>query len=274
MAEHTDAVATIVADCETYWRTTRVPDDAIAEMKAELEAHLREAAAANKPPESVVGSDLTAFAEAWASEYRLPPRQRTKVNSEYKPRRFSWWTIGGWTLALLGGTALVAIFAPKEDDVSMTVWVGIWLGLMVLFGIGEMLTAGFFLLPFAIGAAVAAILAIVGVTVPVQMLAFIVVSIVALVAFQRFAKSDKEPLYPVGVKRYVNSVAIVLEDVDSERATGMVRMENEEWRATTDWDRIIESGTPVRVVDVRGTRLVVEPVDQNDSGTSGGSEEQ
>ena len=273
MADHTDAVATIVADCETYWRTTKVPADAIAEMRVELEAHLREAAAANKPPESVVGNDLTAFAEAWASEYRLPPQERTVVRSDFKPRRFSWWTIGGWTLALVVGTAVVAIFAPKEDDVSATVWVGIWLGLMVLFGIGEMLTAGFFLLPFAVGAAVAAVLAIVGVTVPIQMLAFIVVSVVALVAFQRFAKSDKEPLYPVGVKRYVNSIAVVLEDVDAERATGMVRMENEEWRATTDWDRIIEAGSSVRVVDVRGTRLVVEPLHRNETAEAGSDEQ-
>jgi len=253
-------VATIVADCEKYWRTTRVPDDAITGMKIELEAHLREAAAANKPPKSVVGNDLTAFAEAWASEYRLPPQGRHKVESNYKTHRFSWWVIGGWAGALIVGTALVAVVAPKEDDVSSAVWVGTWLGLMVLFGIGEMLTAGFFLLPFGVGAAVAALLAIVGVTVPAQMLAFIVVSVIALWGFQRFAKSDKEPLYPVGVKRYAGAVAMVLEDIDPEQATGKVRMESEEWRATTDWERIIETGTTVRVIEVRGTRLVVEPM--------------
>jgi membrane-bound ClpP family serine protease len=52
---------------------------------------------------------------------------------------------------------------------------------------------------------------------------------------------------------------MVLEEIDAETATGIVRMENEEWRATTDWDRVIETGTTVRVVEVRGTRLVVEP---------------
>lgn len=141
------------------------------------------------------------------------------------------------------------------------VWIGIWLGLMILFGIGEMLTAGFFLLPFAIGAAVAAILAVVGVSVAIQMLVFIVVSILALWGFQRFAKSDKEPLYPVGVKRYEGALAIVLEDVDVANATGMVRMADEEWRATTEWDWVIETGTTVRVVEVRGTRLVVTPAE-------------
>ena len=38
MAEKADVVATIVADCEQYWRTTRVPPEAVAEMKVELDA--------------------------------------------------------------------------------------------------------------------------------------------------------------------------------------------------------------------------------------------
>lgn len=259
MAEKADVVATIVADCEQYWRATRVPPEAIADMKVELETHLREAEAANKRPETVVGNDLTAFAESWASIYRLPPANPPVVESTYKPRKFNWWLLAAWSGGLAALTALVAILAPKEETMDNAVWIGIWLGLMILFGIGEMLTAGFFLLPFAIGAAVAAVLAVVGVSVPIQMLVFIVVSIVALWAFQRFAKSDKEPLYPVGVKRYTGALATVLEDIDAVKATGIVRMENEEWRATSDWDRVIEAGTTVRVVDVRGTRLVVEP---------------
>jgi membrane-bound ClpP family serine protease len=52
---------------------------------------------------------------------------------------------------------------------------------------------------------------------------------------------------------------MVLEDIDAVKATGSVRMESEQWRATTDWDRVIEAGATVRVVEVRGTRLVVEP---------------
>jgi membrane protein implicated in regulation of membrane protease activity len=263
VADNPDVVATIVADCEQYWRTTRVPPRAIEEMTVELETHLREAEAANKRPETVVGNDLTAFAESWASAYRLPPADPPTVDSTYKPRKFNWWLLAAWGGALLVATALIGAFAPKEESVDNGVWIGIWLGLMILFGIGEMLTAGFFLLPFAIGAAVAAVLAVIGVTVPIQMLVFIVVSILALWGFQRFAKSDKEPLYPVGVKRYTGALAMVLEDIDAVEATGIVRMENEEWRATTDWDRVIEAGTTVRVVEVRGTRLVVEPAGAN-----------
>ena len=40
-----DTIYTIVTDCEEYWRNTRVPSKAVSEMSAELEGHLRDAAA-------------------------------------------------------------------------------------------------------------------------------------------------------------------------------------------------------------------------------------
>jgi membrane protein implicated in regulation of membrane protease activity len=47
----------------------------------------------------------------------------------------------------------------------------------------------------------------------------------------------------------------------SRFTTGAVKMGTEDWRATTDRDDEIAAGTVVRVVEVRGTRLVVEPRD-------------
>jgi membrane protein implicated in regulation of membrane protease activity len=35
----------------------------------------------------------------------------------------------------------------------------------------------------------------------------------------------------------------------------------QQWRATTQLDEVIEPGTEVRVVDVTGARLVVEPME-------------
>jgi membrane protein implicated in regulation of membrane protease activity len=41
---------------------------------------------------------------------------------------------------------------------------------------------------------------------------------------------------------------------------GMVRMGTQEWRATTDRDEEIPAGAEVRVIEVRGARLVIETV--------------
>jgi len=61
-----------VRECSRYWKRTDVPRDRIAEMRSELESHLREAVAEGRTVESVVGSDPSRFAEEWAREYRPP----------------------------------------------------------------------------------------------------------------------------------------------------------------------------------------------------------
>ncbi len=78
---------------------------------------------------------------------------------------------------------------------------------------------------------------------------------------RRFAKKDQEVLHPVGAKRYVDARGAVTEAIDRHTGVGRVRVETEQWRATTDLDGVIEVGTPVTVVDVRGARLVVEPTE-------------
>jgi membrane-bound ClpP family serine protease len=71
----------------------------------------------------------------------------------------------------------------------------------------------------------------------------------------------EESGYAVGANRYSGRKAIVLEEVDRIHDKGMVRMETEEWRATTEGG-VIAAGTLVKVVGVTGTRLVVERDDE------------
>ena len=253
-------VEQIVAECTDYWTRTNVPKAAVAEMTAELESHLQEATAAGKSPESVVGKRVTDFAEAWASEYRIPPPLDPPISPETrrKHRRQDIWRAWGWLVPVVAVVLLLIAFGPKEDAVDdPDMWQWIWLGMALLLAIGEMLTAGFFMLPFAVGAGVAAILAFFDVAVPIQFLVFLGTSILALVALRRFAASDHEPSYPVGAKRYVGAAALVLEDIDPARNVGRVRMDAEEWNATSNGERIA-AGVKVKVVQVRGTRLVVE----------------
>ena len=67
-------------------------------------------------------------------------------------------------------------------------------------------------------------------------------------------------MHPVGAKRYVDARGTVTEAIDPFSGEGRVRVETEQWRATTDLDEVIDTGTPIVVVDVRGARLVVEPI--------------
>jgi membrane protein implicated in regulation of membrane protease activity len=137
------------------------------------------------------------------------------------------------------------------------IWRWLWTGLAVVLAVGEIFTAGFFLLPFAVGGAVAAILAWLNVAIGWQWIAFFVVSVGTLLYLQRFIKKqDIADTKSIGSNRYLKMQAVVLEQVDPVAGTGRVRVESEEWRATSDGE-IIEPGTPVTITEVRGTRLVV-----------------
>ncbi len=262
----TDRVIDVLEACERFWQKTHVPRRAIEEMTVELSSHLAEAEADGRTIESVIGDDLPVFAEAWAAERR--PRHRTNV--------LSWDEVhngpaGGarrvftlMNLVVFATTVMVAwaiaLFADRgEPNVDNELWRWIWVGLAGVMGFGEILTAGFFLLPFAVGAAAAAILAWLGVSVAIQWAVFLIVSVASLFYLRRFVPTE-EDIQPIGANRMLHQRGLVVETIDRLQATGKVRVEREEWRATTDGEPIAE-GTEVVVRGITGTRLIVEPVE-------------
>jgi membrane protein implicated in regulation of membrane protease activity len=252
----------VVEQCKSYWLGSGVTGDTAQEMATELRSHLDEATAAGKSVEAVTGTDLEAFAEAWAEAsrdpmpVRIPTPPSPPVESETKSTVGLWAGLGAIVLLVIA----VALLAPHDETADQSAWVTMWLIAAGVLAIGEMVTAGFFLLPFAAGAAVAGILALLSISVPVQIIVFVIVSVLTLWLLQRFAKKDIHgELLPVGAARYVGASAIVLQPV-KKFDDGMVKMGTQEWRATTDKDVLIPAGTEVRVIEVRGARLVIESV--------------
>ncbi len=140
-------------------------------------------------------------------------------------------------------------------------WRWLWLGLAVLMGIGEVLTAGFFLLPFVIGGGAAAILSWIGLSVLAQWLVFFGVSLLSWAILHRYIRrqdSDGQPR--VGANRWVGATGLVLQAIDPVSGEGMVRIFGEEWRATVKagQDNIPAGGT-IEVTGVEGTKLIVIP---------------
>ena len=74
------------------------------------------------------------------------------------------------------------------------IWRWLWTVFAIAMGIGEIFTAGFFLLPFAIGATAAAVLAWTGVSLLAQWLVFFGVSLIAIVYLRRFIRRQDDPL--------------------------------------------------------------------------------
>ncbi len=135
----------------------------------------------------------------------------------------------------------------------------IWLGVALIFFIAEIFTTGFFLMGFGIGAVAAGIVAILGFDPIWQFAAFIVFSALALAFLRPFAnRVTSHTKNSVGIDRVVGRPAVVLEEIDPIKATGMVRVDREEWRAESVDGGTIAKGTVVEVVNVQGTRLFVK----------------
>ena len=145
-------------------------------------------------------------------------------------------------------------------------WRWVWLAVAVAGLAGEIVTAGsFFLLPFGAGAAAACIAAFAGAGLGLQWLLFVAVTAVATAVMRPIAaRLDRNvSTEGIGAKRWIGQSALVLQDIPAgQDETGLVRVGREEWRAQSSTGLPIAAGDRVRVLDVTGTRLVVELTSQ------------
>lgn len=253
----------LLAEIERYWRETGVPASAVSEMRLELEQHLAAAGGEGRSAVDVVGHDPAAFAEEWAAAFRV---RRTSTASwrevqtgTAKKKRENRRDLMLYGLGSVAVVAAVAFAGQGGNDVDSEIWRWLWTIFAIVLGIGEIFTAGFFLLPFAIGAGAAAILAWVGSPVLAQWLVFFGLSVFSLAYLRRFIGRQDEGEQPrVGANRWVGQEGRVVEDIDPDTDAGMVMVLREEWRATAN--QRIPSGTRILVTEIKGARLTVEPV--------------
>jgi membrane protein implicated in regulation of membrane protease activity len=154
------------------------------------------------------------------------------------------------------------------------IWPWIWLSAAVVFALVELAFVGgsFIILPWALSAFVAAILAFYDVPIEVQWTVFVFGGALLFFILYRWAQRfmrDAPRVPGVGAGRLVGMTGFVTDDIspDDHDRKGRVRVEGEIWGALADGDGGIAAGQRVKVVAVQGTRIVVAPiVADNNSG--------
>ncbi|MEW6583134.1 MAG: NfeD family protein [Actinomycetota bacterium] len=129
------------------------------------------------------------------------------------------------------------------------IWVIVAGGLLV----GEMLTLTFILGPIAIAAALAALVAAVGLGTGWQLAVFVVASLASLLVVRPIARRHlRTPvLQRTGTAALVGESALVVERVDLHG--GLVKLAGETWSARAfDEDEVYEPGDRVTVVEITG----------------------
>ena len=140
----------------------------------------------------------------------------------------------------------------------------IWLGLLILFGIGEAITVGLTCIWFAAGALAALVTALLGGPLWLQVLLFIVISALCMLAVRPIARKYlNSKVEPTNADRIIGQEAYVTEDIHNLRATGAVRIAGMVWTARSEDDSLIPAGTLVRVLRIEGVKVYVERIKED-----------
>lgn len=135
-----------------------------------------------------------------------------------------------------------------------------WLVLFVILLVIEIFTMGLTTIWFAGGSILAFILAYVGFGLPVQIIVFLLASIILLVLTRPIAvKFFNKERQKTNAESLIGQKAIVLETIDTLHGVGRAEVNGMEWSAKTDEPgEIIEIGTVVVIEGIQGVKLIVK----------------
>jgi len=138
-----------------------------------------------------------------------------------------------------------------------------WWALGLLFLVIEMTAPGFFFLFTGIAAAVVGVilLAAPGLEWQYQLLLFAVLAVVSITGWRIYLKknpheTDEPTLNQRGVQ-YIGRVFVL--EADMSLGRGKIQVDDTTWRAEYEAGKDVPAGSRVKVIDIDGTTLKVEP---------------
>jgi membrane protein implicated in regulation of membrane protease activity len=138
----------------------------------------------------------------------------------------------------------------------------IWLLVAIVLVILEIMTAGFGVICFAIGAALAALAAGLGVDdIAWQIVIFAVVSLLTFIFLRpvviRFLDKKSKDV-KTNADAIIGRKGVVSERIDAAQHTGRVAIDGDDWKAVSEDGSVIEKGTYVEIVKLDSIIVTVK----------------
>ncbi|MGD9568203.1 MAG: NfeD family protein [Sedimentibacter sp.] len=134
-----------------------------------------------------------------------------------------------------------------------------WLIIIAACVIIEASTMGLTTIWFAAGALVAWLIYLTGVSLQVQIVAFLIVSIVCLIFTRPIAVEKlKVGKAKTNLDSLIGETAKVETTINNFNNEGYVKLKGQMWSARSVDDEIIEKNEPVVVKDIKGVKLIVK----------------
>lgn len=137
-----------------------------------------------------------------------------------------------------------------------TIWLIVFVACIVI----EIISMGLTTIWFAGGALIAAVAAVIGVPLWMQIVLFVLVSLILLYFTRPIAvKYFNKDRVKTNAESLVGKQAIVISEIDNLQGIGQVTVEGKEWTARTVTDGItLPTGSVVIIRAISGVKLMVE----------------
>lgn len=138
----------------------------------------------------------------------------------------------------------------------------IWLIIAGVCFIIEIMTVGFLIFWFAIGALLAMIVSLFTDNIIIQTSLFVISSTILIFATKPFVKKFAKNKNTIQTNVYstVGKTGIVTKDIDSIQSLGQVKVGGEVWSAVGLNDINIPQGTEVEIKEIKGVKAIVTPI--------------
>ena len=135
-----------------------------------------------------------------------------------------------------------------------------WLVLTILCIVVEIATVGLASIWFAGGALVACLLDMAGIHVIIQVIVFLVISLLLLIVTRPFAdRFINKNRTKTNYEGIIGKVVRVTERIDNINETGTALVNGQEWTARSENDNIVlEQGDVAQVVNITGVKLIIK----------------
>lgn len=134
----------------------------------------------------------------------------------------------------------------------------LWLAAVVLFGVVEAMVMGLVAIWFVVGAVLAFVASLFGVSLMAQMTVFVLGTGIALIATRPLVKKWRtKDVIPTNVDRLIGMKGTVTESLTP---VGAVYIDGKTWTARSGDNTDVDEGEQVRVCSIEGVTLTVEQV--------------
>lgn len=136
-----------------------------------------------------------------------------------------------------------------------------WMAVTVLLSVIEAVTANLVTVWFAVGAFGAVIAAAAGATASIQVAVFVLLSAVSLALTRPIMKKvTKKTGEATNADKAIGEICMVTEDIDNDLSVGAVSCLGKIWSAKTADGTAVKKNEKVRVTEIKGVKLIVEPI--------------